>query len=95
LIRDARGSVQLGVADLNTVLASVEAETESIDAALAEFGTAQEMFGRPLTFGRFIEGHICAVTTEDTCVPEGSPTDPRLPHRNTQPPPSFGAEGQR
>jgi phospholipid/cholesterol/gamma-HCH transport system substrate-binding protein len=95
LIRSARGDVDAGVADLNTVLAAVEAETESLDAALAEFGTAQEMAGRPLRFGRFIEGHICAVTSEDTCVPEGSPTDPRLPVRNTQPPPSFRAGGQR
>lgn len=95
LIQSARGDVESGVGDLNTLLAAVEGETESLDAALAEFGTAQEMFGRPLKFGRFIEGHICAVTTEDTCVPEGSPTDPRLPIRNTQPPPSFRAGGQR
>lgn len=95
LIRGARGDVDAGVADLNTLLAAVESETESLDAALAEFGTAQEMFGRPLKFGRFIEGHVCAVTTEDTCVPAGSPSDPRLPKRNTQPPPTFRAGGQR
>ena len=95
LIRSARGDVNLGLADLNTILLSVEGETESLEAALAEFGTAQEMFGRPLTFGRFIEGHVCAVTTEDTCVPEGSPEDPRLPVRNTQPPATFRSSGQR
>lgn len=95
LIRQARGDVETGVGDLNTLLAAVESETESLDAALAEFGTAQEMFGRPLKFGRFIEGHVCAVTTEDTCVPSGSPEDPRLPVRNTQPPPSFRTGGQR
>ena len=95
LIRGARGDVNLGLADLNTILASVESETESLDLALAEFGTAQEMFGRPLTMGRFIEGHVCAVTTEDTCVPQGSPEDPRLPVRNTQPPATFRAWGQR
>ncbi len=95
LIRQARGDVNLGVADLNTLLAGLEGETAALDAALAEFGTAQEMFGQPLTMGRFVEGHACAVTTEDTCVPSGSPTDPKLPVRNTQPPPSFRAGGQR
>ena len=95
LIRSARADVDLGVADLNTVLASVEAETESLELALAEFGTAQEMFGRPLKFGRFIEGHVCAVTSEDTCVPYGTPSNPDIPHRGTQPPPSFRAGGQR
>ena len=95
LIRSARADVDLGVADLNTVLASVEAETESLELALAEFGTAQEMFGRPLKFGRFIEGHACAVTTADTCVPKGSPTNPETPIRNSQPPPTFRAGGQR
>ena len=95
LIRSARGDVNLGVADLNTLLAGLEAETASLDAALAEFGKAQEMFGRPLKFGRFIEGHVCAVTSADTCVPHGSPEDPGTPVRNTQPPPSFRAGGQR
>lgn len=95
LIRDARGDVNLGVADLNTVLASLEAETESLDAALAEIGTAQEMFAQPLQFGRFVEGHVCVVTSADTCVPKGSPTDPGTPTRNQQPPPNFRAGGQR
>ena len=85
LIRQARGSVNLGVADLNTVLGSIEAETKSLDAALADLGTAQEMFARPLRFGRFIEGHVCAVTSEDTCVPGGSPTEPGLPLHGQQP----------
>ena len=95
LIRSARSDVDLGVADLNTLLASIEAETESLDAALAEFGKSQEMFGRTLKFGRFIEGHACAVTTADTCVPDGSPTNPNIPSRGQQPPPSFRAGGQR
>lgn len=95
LIRSARADVDLGVADLNSLLAAVEAETDSLDAALAEFGKSQEMFGRPLKFGRFIEGHACAVTTADTCVPNGSPTNPDIPSRNQQPPPSFRAGGQR
>lgn len=95
LIRQARGSVNLGVADLNTVLASVEAETSSLDAALAELGTAQEMFARPLRFGRFIEGHVCAVTSEDTCVPGGSPLTPGLPVHGQQPDPSFRGRERR
>lgn len=85
LIRDARGSLELGVTDLNRILASVEAETASIDAALSELGTAQEMFGRPLTMGRFVEGHVCAITTADTCVPEGSPAEPGYPFKGSQP----------
>ena len=95
LLRQVRGNVNTGVGDLNTLLTSVEAETESLDAALAELGTSQEMFGRPLTFGRFIEGHVCAVTTADTCVPYGSPENPDIPSRGAQPPPSFRAGGQR
>ena len=85
LIRNARGSLELGVTDLNRILASVEAETASIDAALSELGTAQEMFGRPLTMGRFVEGHVCAITTADTCVPKGSPADPGAPFKGQQP----------
>ena len=85
LIRNARGSLELGVTDLNRILASVEAETASIDAALSELGTAQEMFGRPLTMGRFIEGHVCVITTADTCVPKGSPADPGAPFKGSQP----------
>ena len=85
LIKDARGSIDLGTADLNTILATVQSESKSIDAALADFGVAQEMFARPLSFGRFIEGHACAITTEDTCEPSGSPADPGFPVKGTQP----------
>ncbi|HET7481239.1 MAG TPA: MCE family protein, partial [Actinomycetota bacterium] len=85
LIKDARGSIHLGVSDLNGILTTVESESASIDRALAQFGVAQEMFGRPVTFGRFTEGHACAITTEDTCVPSGSPADPGFPVKGTQP----------
>ena len=85
LIKDARGSIELGTADLNGVLATVQTESDSIDAALSRFGVAQEMFGRPVALGRFIEGHACAITTEDTCVPKGSPADPGFPIKGTQP----------
>jgi phospholipid/cholesterol/gamma-HCH transport system substrate-binding protein len=85
LIQNARGSIELSVTDLNTILAAAEEETEAIDAALAEFGTAQEMFGRPLTFGRFIEGHVCAIGGADSCVPKGSPADPGFPFKGAQP----------
>ncbi len=94
LLRDARGSVNLATADLDSILLAVESETESLDAALAELGTAQEMFGRPLAFGKFVEGHACVVTSEDTCVPRGSPEDPGIPVHGVQPPPSFRG-GQR
>jgi phospholipid/cholesterol/gamma-HCH transport system substrate-binding protein len=85
LIQAARGSVKAGVSDLNDILVVAEAEIDSINEALAELPTAQEMFGRPGSFGRFIEGHVCAITTEDTCVPEGSPGDPGVPVKGTQP----------
>ena len=85
LLRNARGSLQLATADLDDILLAVESETASIDAALAEFGTAQEMFGRPLKFGRFVEGHVCAITSEDTCVPQGSPEAPGIPIHGQQP----------
>ena len=89
LLRNARGSVNLATSDLDDILAAVEAETESIDAALAELGTAQKMFGQPLKFGRFVEGHVCAITSEDTCVPTGSPGNPGVPVHGVQPPPTF------
>lgn len=95
LLRDARGSVQLATGDLDQILLAVESEAESLDAALAELGTAQEMFGKPLQFGKFVEGHACVVTSEDTCVPAGSPEKPGIPVHGVQPPPSFGAGGQR
>lgn len=85
LIKDARGSIHLGTADLNSILITVQSESKSIDTALAEFGVAQEMFARPVSFGRFIEGHACAITTEDSCVPKGSPADPGFPVKGTQP----------
>lgn len=85
LLQVARGSIDLGTADLNGLLASAESELTSIDAALEELATAQAMFARPLQFGRFVEGHVCAITTEDTCVPYGTPSDPGLPTHGVQP----------
>jgi phospholipid/cholesterol/gamma-HCH transport system substrate-binding protein len=91
LIRAARGSVSSGVTDLNSILIAAQDELDSIEVALDELGTSQRMFGTPLTFGRFTEGHVCAVTSEDTCVPQGSPENPGLPVHNVQPPPSSKA----
>lgn len=88
LIRGVRGSVEAGTADLNTLLASVQGDLGDLEAALAELGTAQELFGQNIKFGRFIEGHVCAITTEDTCVPEGSPSVPGVPNKGTQPSPA-------
>jgi phospholipid/cholesterol/gamma-HCH transport system substrate-binding protein len=85
LIQAARGSIDVGVSDLNLILATVEGQLETIDRALDELPVAQEMFGRPGKFGRFVEGHVCAITTEDTCVPEGSPEDPGVPVKGQQP----------
>jgi phospholipid/cholesterol/gamma-HCH transport system substrate-binding protein len=85
LIQAARGSVELSLSDLNSILIVAEGELRSIDSALSELDTAQEMFGRPGGFGRFIEGHVCAITTEDTCVPRGSPQRPGVPLKGTQP----------
>lgn len=85
LIRVSKGSIELGTADLNSVLALATGELETIERALAELGTAQEMFGQPLRFGRFVEGHVCSITTADTCVPSGSPEDPGLPVHGTEP----------
>ena len=85
LIQAARGSIALSVSDLDSILVVAEGELRSIDRALRELDTAQEMFGRPGGFGRFIEGHICAITTEDTCVPSGSPQRPGVPVKGTQP----------
>ena len=86
LIQVARGSINLGVADLNKILVLAESEMDSIDEALGEIDIAQKMFAQPASFGRFIEGEVCAVITEDTCVAEGSPADPGLPARGRQPP---------
>lgn len=85
LIRASKGSIEVGAADLNAVLALASGELETIERGLAELGTAQEMFGQPLRFGRFVEGHICSITTADTCVPSGSPEDPGLPAHNSEP----------
>lgn len=85
LIQVARGDISVGFADLNVLLAGAEKELGSLDRALAEFGTAQRMFAVPATFGRFIEGSVCAATSEDTCVPDGSPKNPGLPVHGTQP----------
>lgn len=85
LINTARRPLQAGAADLNSFMLVLQEELDTIGAALEELPTAQEMFARPLAFGRFIETHICAVTTEDTCVPEGTPRRPGLPAKGTQP----------
>ena len=85
LIRASKGSIEVGAADLNAVLALAAGELETIERGLAELGTAQEMFGQPLRFGRFVEGHVCSITTADTCVPKGSPEDPGLPVHGTEP----------
>ena len=85
LIRVSKGSIQVGTADLNSILVLAAGELETIERSLAELGTAQEMFGQPLRFGRFVEGSVCAITTADTCVPSGSPMDPGLPVHGVQP----------
>jgi phospholipid/cholesterol/gamma-HCH transport system substrate-binding protein len=85
LLRVARGSIQVGAHDLNSILLSAEAELASIDAAISELGVAQEMFARPLQFGRFTEGAVCAVTSADTCVPDGTPYEPGFPVLGRQP----------
>jgi phospholipid/cholesterol/gamma-HCH transport system substrate-binding protein len=90
LIRAARGNIYAGFGDLNTILTTTNASLGDIDAALAQLGTAQEMFGQQLAFGRFIEGNVCAVTSEDTCNASGSPEDPGLPIHGIQPTPSGG-----
>lgn len=89
LIRASKGSIEVGTADLNAVLALATGELETIERGLGELGTAQEMFGQPLRFGRFTESHVCSITTADTCVPSGSPQDPGLPAHNSEP----GASG--
>lgn len=88
LIRASKGSIEVGVADLNAVLALAADEIETIERSLAELGTAQEMFGQPLRFGRFVEGHVCSITSADTCVPSGSPEEPGLPVHGTEPGPT-------
>ncbi|HEX2058356.1 MAG TPA: MlaD family protein [Actinomycetota bacterium] len=85
LIRASKGSIEVGTADLNSILVLATGELETIERGLAELGTAQEMFGQPLRFGRFVEGHVCSITTADTCVPSGSPEQPGLPVHGTEP----------
>lgn len=86
LLQVARGSIEAGTTDLNSVLLTIEEDFDSISVALADLAVTQELFARPLTFGRFVEGHVCAITTEDVCVPWGSPEDPKVPVKGTQPP---------
>lgn len=95
LIRFARGSIQLGSRDLNSILLTAEGELATIEEVLNELPVAQEMFGRPLSFGRFAEGHVCAATTVDTCVPFGTPQDPGVPQHNVQPIPTPAPRGIR
>jgi ABC-type transporter Mla subunit MlaD len=85
LIQAARGSIQVGTGDLNGILTRVETELDTLDEALGEFGTAQELFGQNIKFGRFIEGHVCSFTTANLCRPDGSPEDPKLPQEGSQP----------
>jgi phospholipid/cholesterol/gamma-HCH transport system substrate-binding protein len=93
LIRSARGSLRTGSADLASILTSVEKELGSLDAALAELPVSGELFARPTFFGRFIEGTVCAVTIEDTCIPEGTPDNPGLPIAGIQPTPTPRGNG--
>jgi ABC-type transporter Mla subunit MlaD len=88
LIQVARGSVSAGTRDLNGILITAESELDTIERVLEELGTAQRMFAQPLSFGRFTEAHACAVITEDTCFPPGSPEEPGLPVHGLQPSPS-------
>jgi phospholipid/cholesterol/gamma-HCH transport system substrate-binding protein len=85
LLQVARGSIETGSRDLNSILLVAESELDSLERAIEELGPAQELFARPLQFGRFTEGHVCAVTTEDTCVPYGYPEQPGFPVKGTQP----------
>ena len=87
LLRSARGSLRTGSADLNSILVAAEGELDSLNAALNELPTSGELFARPTYFGRFIEGTVCAVTTEDSCIPQGSPENPGLPIHGVQPSP--------
>ena len=91
LIRTVRAPVEVGTTDLIRILTLVEAEIDTLGAAIEELPTAQEMFARPLKFGRFVEGHVCAVTSQETCDPGGEPSDPGLPAHGQQPSPSPGA----
>jgi phospholipid/cholesterol/gamma-HCH transport system substrate-binding protein len=88
LIQVARGSISSSTRDLNSILVTAETRLATIERILRRLGVAQKMFAQPLSFGRFTEGAACAVTSEDTCRPEGSPEDPQIPQHNAQPTPS-------
>lgn len=90
LIRAARGPLGNGLLDLNSILVTAEGSLDELEVALDELGPAQRLFGIPLQFGRFTEGAACAVTSEDTCVPTGSPDNPGFPVKGTQPSPAPG-----
>ena len=91
LIRTVRAPIEVGTTDLIRILALVEEEIDTLGVALEELPTAQEMFARPTKFGRFVEGHVCAVTSQETCDPDGEPAEPGLPAHGTQPSPSPGS----
>jgi phospholipid/cholesterol/gamma-HCH transport system substrate-binding protein len=95
LIQAIRGSVHAGTQDLSSILAVAEAELDAIGAALAELGASQELFGRPLTFGRFTEGHVCPVTSADSCIPHGSPESPGIPVSGVDPHVPHSFQGPR
>ena len=88
LIRTARGSIFTGTWDLNSILLLAEGELGSIESALEQLAVSQRLFAQPLKFGRFVEGNVCAVISEDTCVAHGSPEEPGLPVHGIQPSPS-------
>lgn len=90
LISSARAPLAAGVRDLNAILVTAEGSLGELEVALEELGPAQRLFGIPLQFGRFTEGAVCAVISEDTCVPTGSPDDPGFPVKGTQPSPAPG-----
>jgi phospholipid/cholesterol/gamma-HCH transport system substrate-binding protein len=92
LIQLAKGDIEIGIGDLNSLLTAAETELDQLELALAQIGFAQELFARPGAFGRFIEGHVCAVTTADTCEPTGSAVYPGLPIHGLQPSPSPDAQ---
>lgn len=85
LLETAGQPIEEGTEDLSTLVLMLNQELDTIAAILDELPRAQEMFARPLAFGRFVETHVCAVTTEDTCVPYGTPTNPGFPAHGTQP----------
>lgn len=88
LVQVARGSIELGVRDLNSLLLAAESELETLEKAIEMLPVSQKLFAQAGQFGRFIEGNACAVTSEDTCVPDGTPQHPGLPVHGTQPTPS-------